>query len=256
MPDTLNPSLSPDTIDPSLSVAQLVVERPGRSRLFEQMNIDYCCGGKLPLKEACLRRGLDVAAVVKRISASDADASTAHAANIDPSKMPLTDLADHIEDTHHAYLRTELPRIRYLIDRVCKAHGASDPRLASLREAFIGFSDELSAHMLKEEHVLFPLVRQIDQGMAAPAGSRTGPGCGSISNPIRQMEAEHDAAGNALAWMRTATDGFTAPANACGTYRAMIDALHELEQDMHQHVHKENNVLFPRALAREAALTC
>lgn len=254
----------PGTIDPSSSVAQLVVERPGRSRLFEQMNIDYCCGGKLPLEEACLRRGLDVAAVVNQLNASDADARASHQASqcasqattLDPSKMTLTDLADHIEDTHHAYLRTELPRIRYLIDRVCKAHGASDPRLASLREAFIGFANELSAHMLKEEHVLFPLVRQIDQGAAAPAGSRTGPGCGSIANPIRQMEAEHDAAGDALAWMRTATDGFTAPANACGTYRAMIDALHELEKDMHQHVHKENNVLFPRALAREAALTC
>ncbi|MBL9141971.1 MAG: DUF542 domain-containing protein, partial [Phycisphaerae bacterium] len=135
----------PSMIDPSMSVAQLVVDRPGRSRLLEQMHIDYCCGGKIPLHEACRRRGLDVSTVVDRLVRSDTEASRSDSpAPVDPSAMSLTDLADHIEDTHHAYLRTELPRLRTLIEKVAQAHGAEDVRLHSVRDAFNAFSGELS----------------------------------------------------------------------------------------------------------------
>lgn len=234
------------TIDPQATVGQIVTERPARSHVFETLQIDYCCGGKLPLSEACRKRGLDTQAVIDRILTADAKEDQYDSMTVDVDAMSLTELADHIEREHHAYLRAELPRLDGITEKVQRVHGEKDPRLADVRNAFCALRDEMTSHMMKEEQILFPMIRQLEQPESRPSFH-----CGSISNPIRQMEAEHDQAGEALAIMRAATDDFNPPEWACNTYRAMLDGLAHLERDMHQHVHKENNVLFAKAVELE-----
>lgn len=228
------------------TVGELVRQRPARSRIFELLKIDYCCGGKIPLAEACAKRSVDPQQVLQQILTDDAVENRL----IDADAMGLAELADHIEHTHHAYLREELPRLEYMTRKVAAVHGEHNPRLHQIRDTFLAFQRELLSHMLREEQVLFPLIRQIEQA-ERPVSFH----CGSLANPIRAMEHEHDNAGDALERFRTLTDDFTPPDWACNTFRAMYDAFSKLESNMHQHVHKENNVLFPKALARESELT-
>ena len=228
------------------TVGQLVTERPGRARVFEAFGIDYCCGGKKPLAQAIHEKGLDQNTVLRILDTFDEQA-------VPPernwSAASLTELADHIEQTHHAYLKSELPRLEFLVNKVARRHGEHTPSLVELAAVFNAFKAELESHMQKEEVVLFPICRQMD--------AATGPQrfhCGSVENPIAVMVREHDDAGEALARMRELTNGFTPPIDACNTYRAMFDSLHQLEQDMHRHVHKENSILFPKAAEREQQL--
>ncbi len=236
-------------IDPATTVGQLVAQRPGRSRFFESIGIDYCCGGKVPLEQAVNSRGLEIEAVTALLEAADAKAQGHDAVLIDANAMGLAELADHIVQTHHAYLRAELPRLDQITERVYRVHGEHEPRLAEVRGAFRSLRDELTEHMMKEERILFPMIREMAQADGPQQFH-----CGSIANPINQMEAEHEHAGDALATMRRATDDYQPPEWACNTYRAMLDGLAYLERDMHQHVHKENNVLFPKAIQLEAEL--
>ncbi|MBZ0173397.1 MAG: iron-sulfur cluster repair di-iron protein [Phycisphaerales bacterium] len=234
-------------IDPQATVGQLVTERPNRSRVFETLKIDYCCGGKRPLAEACTKLGLDIQDVLGLLRNADAE-SDRSGGMVDADAFSLTDLANHIEREHHAYLRSELPRLDAMTERVYRVHGESEPRLADVRRAFCDLRDELTSHMMKEEQILFPVIRQLEQSDDAVSFH-----CGTIEGPIRQMEAEHEHAGDALVTIRTATDDFQPPEWACNTYRAMLDGLARLERDMHVHIHKENNVLFPKAIALETA---
>ena len=228
------------------TVGELVRERPARSRVFEQHRIDYCCGGKRPLAEVCAERSLDLDKILSELQASD----QADTRLVDADAMKLTELAEHIVATHHAYLREEMPRLDFMTRKVAAVHGDTEPRLRQIREVYVAFQEELTSHMMKEEQVLFPMIREIETATAAPQFH-----CGSLANPIAQMESEHDSAGDALAQFRSLTDDYTPPEWACNTFRALYDALADLEQNMHQHVHKENNVLFPKALRREAELT-
>lgn len=231
------------------SVGELVVEHPHRSRIFEHLGIDYCCGGKLSLEDACQRKGLDLTSVIETLDQAGLDLGGEESRR-NPSEMSLTELADHIEAVHHDYLRSELPRLDQLVNKVADAHGERDPRLVQLVGVFTAFREELMMHMRKEEQVLFPIIREFESGSALGASH-----CGSVANPIQQMEAEHDDAGNALEQMRALTDGYEVPEMACNTLRAMLDALAYLERDMHTHVHKENSILFPRAIRMESELS-
>ncbi|EMI43425.1 iron-sulfur cluster repair di-iron protein [Rhodopirellula sp. SWK7] len=232
------------TYDPDQTVGDFVRQRPARARVFESLKIDYCCGGKISLDRACEKRGINVDEVLEAISQTDAQADASMLVDVDT--MKLTELADHIEATHHAYLREELPRLDFMTEKVSRVHGDKDERLFKMREAFVSLKAELEPHMMKEEKVLFPVVRQLEA-----SNERNQNHCGSVANPIRQMEHEHDQASNALAILNGSTDGYTPPEWACNTYRAMLDSLSRLEADMHQHIHKENNVLFPKAIQFE-----
>lgn len=232
------------TIDTASTVGQLVAENPSRARVFERVGIDYCCGGKTPLEAACREKGLDARTVAAMLDIS-AEINTGRFA--DAQAMTLSQLADHIEATHHAYLRRELPRIEGLVGKVVRAHGERHPEVLQVATVFAAFVEELTQHMMKEERILFPAIRNLEQTGDAQFH------CGTLSAPMRQMEAEHDAAGDALSQFRTLTRDYSTPADVCNTYRALMDGLHDLEEDMHQHVHKENNVLFPKALSLEAA---
>lgn len=232
------------TLDPEQTVGDFVRQKPTRARVFESLKIDYCCGGKISLARACTKRGIDVDDVLQAISRSDEQADTGTLVDVD--SMGLAELADHIVATHHAYLREELPRLDFMTEKVSRVHGDKDERLFRMRQAFVALKAELDPHMIKEEKVLFPIVRQLE----ASAERQEFP-CGSVANPIRQMEHEHDLAGDALAILNESTDAYTPPDWACNTYRAMLDSLARLEADMHQHIHKENNVLFPKAIRLE-----
>ena len=219
------------------TIGALVAARPRLARIFERLGIDYCCGGKQTLAAACARLNLDLVTTLA-VLGSAVDSLTAGPGEVDAAAMGLGELADHIEATHHAYLKAELPRLVEMADRVGTKHGRRDARLPGVASAVSTLAAEMLSHMQKEEHILFPLVRRIE------AGAR-----GDISAPIAQMEAEHEAAGNLTAKLRLLTDGFTPNAEACNTHRALLAGLAEFEADLHRHVHKENNVLFPRALA-------
>lgn len=224
-------------------VADLVLEQPSRARVFERFGIDYCCGGKTPLETACADRGLDLDIVIAALDEPRAD----DADDVDWTTEPVADLCAHIVDQHHAYLRDELPRLRQLVDKVARAHGATHPELADVQTAFGATADELEQHLVKEEQILFPACVALEEGAAGEFPF------GSVESPIRMMLHEHDEVAAGLTRLRALTNGYEPPSDACNSYRSMLDRLHTLETDTHHHIHKENNILFPRAVALEAA---
>jgi regulator of cell morphogenesis and NO signaling len=230
------------------TVGQMVVERPQRSRVFDRLHINYCCGGKRTLEEACAKRGLDLEAVLGELEAFDAEAE-AQPDGVRPANLTMTELADDIEQTHHAFLREELPRLGGLVKKVSAVHGQAHPWLTGLTLAYAELVAELEPHMLKEEQILFPMIRELDQAATAPSFH-----CGSVGNPIRMMEMEHQNAGAALDRMREMTTDYEIPEDACNSFRAMLSGLEHLEADLHLHIHKENEILFPKASEMEARL--
>jgi regulator of cell morphogenesis and NO signaling len=236
-------------VTPETSVGAVVAERLGRARVFERLGIDYCCHGVTPLAEACGMRSLDLDRVLAELAESDALDTVEEEDRVDCGAMSESKLVDHIVGTHHVYLRQELPRLTGLIDKVVAAHAAKHPELDDLRETFAGLRQELESHMIKEERVLFPLVKQLEAAQA-PFPIH----CGTVGNPIRVMEHEHEAVGSALERLRMLTGDYQPPADGCDSFRALYDGLAWLEADLHRHIHKENNILFPKAAAIEAAL--
>ena len=230
------------------TVGQMVVERPQRSRVFDRLHIDYCCGGKRTLEEACTKRGLDLKTVIAELEAFDAEAE-AQGDAVRPANLTMTELADDIERTHHAYLREELPRLGGLVKKVSAVHGQAHPWLSRLTSVYAELVAELEPHMLKEEQILFPLIRELDQATTTPSFH-----CGSVGNPIRMMEMEHQNAGAALDRIREMTTDYEIPEGACNSFRAMLSGLEHLEADLHLHIHKENEILFPKASEIEAKL--
>jgi regulator of cell morphogenesis and NO signaling len=240
----------PTTTDKlTATIGQLVTERPLRAKIFESFGIDYCCGGKKPLAQACAELNLDPKTVIGILDAFDAQGADRAGNERDWSKASLAELADHIEHTHHAYLKEELPRLDFIVHKVANRHGDHDPRLAELARTFAKFRADMELHMGKEEHVLFPMCRRLATATALPASHP-----GRIDNPIAVMIAEHDDAGHDLRRMHDLTDGYTPPPTACNSYRAMLEGLAHLERDTHRHVHKENSVLFPAAIDAERRL--
>lgn len=226
------------------TVGELVARRPGRSRVFEKLGIDYCCGGKKPLAEACAEKGIDADTVLSVLLAVEESAAPEER---NWTNATLVELSRHIEQTHHEYLKRELPRLEAIVHRVAAVHGDRHRWLAEFESIYSRFAAEMQAHLMKEEQVLFPLIRSLEGGEAGPTAT-----CGhGVGNAIRIMEDEHDDAAQSLARMRELSAGFTPPADACNTFRAMLDGLGELEADTRRHVHKENSILFPRALELE-----
>lgn len=237
----------------SQTVGALVVEKPHLARVFERLGIDYCCGGRQTLDEACSRAGVDADQLARLLDEAEASAAGQDRDEEDWAAAPLARLTRHIVERHHVYLRAELPRLAQLISKVVAAHGDKHPELAEVARTFDALHAELASHMMKEERVLFPIVETMEQaaesGQPLPAFH-----CGSVDNPIAVMEDEHQHAGDALARMRALTSGYTAPEDACPTYHALLGGLSQLESDLHLHIHKENNILFPRAAALERKL--
>jgi len=234
-----------NTMTVETTVGELVRAVPARSRVFENLGIDYCCGGKKPLTEVCRAKGLDPATVVAMLSALDATSNDTAA---DPDRMTLAELCDHIERAHHDYLRDELPRLDFMTRKVAAVHGDHEPRLREVRRVFESFQAEIASHTQEEEAQVFPAIRRLQSSNGDKAALAA-----SLQTAFTKLESEHQNAGAALERFAELTDRHTPPDWACNTFRALYDALARLERNMHQHVHKENNVLFPRARALGAS---
>jgi regulator of cell morphogenesis and NO signaling len=227
------------------TVGDVVARFPTLSRVFEEAGIDFCCGGQKTLEEVCREKGLDSRSFLATLEESAL--ASAGESVVDVVAMSLTELVDHIEQTHHKYLRSEFPRLDSMTEKVASVHGEKNSSLHQIRETFLALVAELSSHLMEEEQILFPMVRQLEASETALTFHR-----GSLANSIGQMESEHIQAGLALEKLRELADGYTLPDWGCNTYRAMLDALVHLEHDIHLHIHKENSVLFPRTLEMES----
>lgn len=224
------------------TVGELVAERPNRSRIFQELKIDFCCQGGRTLRTACEAKGIPVESVVEQLLAEGA----VEPDDFDPGALSPTELVDHIVSTHHDFLRRELPRLHAMGQRVAQVHGGHTASLVEVFEVLSALAEEMVSHMHKEEAILFPMVVALDKGEQIPI---------PVHAPIAKMIEEHQDAGDALARLRTLTGDYRPPADACNTYRALFAGLEELEADMHRHVHLENHVLFPKATALETART-
>lgn len=236
---------------PEKTVRDFVVEDFRTAAVFERHGLDFCCGGGAPLSAACRKLNIDESALRVELEAACAEpADTAP----DPKGWELDALAEHIVATHHAFVREAMPPLLQHATKVASVHGLNHPetvRVAAIVEALV---QEMTMHMQKEEGILFPQVAAIARARRA---GRTIPPApfGSVAGPIHVMEAEHESAGAALKEIRRLTSDYTPPADACTTYRVLYQELLAFEQDLHRHVHLENNILFPRAAEMEVLPT-
>lgn len=230
------------------TVREYALEIPAATRIFEKLGIDYCCGGGRSLVDACTAVGISVDEVLDSLNADSESVSTSVAR--DWQALSQAELITHIVDKHHAFTREELVRLEALLAKVSGVHGENHPELFQIQEQFGKLRCELEPHMLKEENVLFPYIVQVEEAALAnqtlpPPPFRT------VQNPVRVMMAEHDAAGYILGRMRDASSDYAVPPDGCISYKTLYSALTALEVDLHQHIHLENNILFPRAVAME-----
>jgi len=237
----------PTTITNATTLADLAATSPNALRILENHGLDYCCGGKQPFEDACLARGIAPESVMREIE----EAAAANPVDRDWQNAPLDELAQHILSTHHEYLKLNLPALSNRLAKVVSAHGARDPEvLPRMAKVFEGLRAELELHLHKEEVILFPFIVQYGRAAARNLSVPAVP-FGSIANPIAMMELEHEDAGDALGELRKLTNNFKLPPYACSTVRALYEGLEALEKDLHIHIHLENNILFPRAIALE-----
>ena len=231
------------------TVREIALEQPSSIRVFEQFGIDYCCGGRKPLSEACATGNLEIDAVIAALE--KASQSPQEKAENWSDKL-LESLSAHIVATHHAYVKRELPRLAMLAQKVINRHGSTKSELPVIAATLAQLDEELTQHLAKEEAVLFPYIAGLEKSIAT--GSPKPRSCfGTVANPIAMMTQEHDAAGTLLAEIRTLSGNFTTPPEACPTFHAFYDGLKEFEQDLHQHIHLENNILFPSAIELETS---
>ncbi len=230
------------------TVRDLVVEVPGATRVFEKAGIDYCCGGQRSLADACASAGVTVEDMLNSLELVKSSPAPGEESNF--LSASLAELIDHIVAKHHVFTKTELQRLRALIDKVHSVHGENHPELTQLRTLFQNLSSELEPHMLKEEMVLFPYIVRLETASRHQQSVSTPPFV-TVANPVRMMMLEHEAAGYLLERIRKLTNDYTVPPDGCFSYKTLYEALTELEKDLHQHIHLENNILFPRAVQME-----
>jgi regulator of cell morphogenesis and NO signaling len=227
------------------TVGEIVATDFRAASVFEHFGIDFCCGGRRSIAEACHNVAADPAVVERALAALP---PVPEHDDSDVTQWPLDRLIDHILTTHHAYVRSSLPTIARYLAKLVDVHGARHPELARTATSFDQMSRDLLQHMMKEERVLFPYIREL---AASRDATRTQSPFGTVENPIRMMEREHREAGDEMRLIRELTSGYAPPADACTTYRVCLAELAQFERDLHRHVHLENNVLFPAAVQLE-----
>jgi regulator of cell morphogenesis and NO signaling len=231
-------------VDPTRTVADLAASLTGAVPIFESLGIDFCCRGSQSLREAVAQTSLSLEAVLEQLgSAAASDLRAAAMPAPVPSQPAL--LAAHIASTHHVFTRGELQRLAPLAAKVLRVHGPTRPELARVSELLLALEQDLLPHMAKEEQVLFPYISRL------AAGDHSRPAFGKIDNPLHVMHVEHERVGDLLRELERVTDGYRPPAQACSSYSALYAGLKGLQEDLHQHIHLENNVLFPGARTLE-----
>ena len=228
------------------TLRSIALDQPATIRVFERFHLDYCCGGNRPLAQACAQKGIDP----KEVLAALSDATRTPEPARDFTEAALPELIRHIVQTHHAYVRSELPRLLPLAERVAAKHGPNHPEVIQIERQLCQLAGDLLFHLDKEETILFPYIEALEQSRTY--GANAPRACfATIESPIQSMLQEHEAAGALLDEMRTASKDFAPPAGACPTYVGLYDGLDAFEKDLHRHVHLENDLLFPRAIALE-----
>jgi regulator of cell morphogenesis and NO signaling len=233
------------TEDFTTTVGEMVALDFRRADVFERFGIDFCCSGRRTLADACRAAGADEAEVVRAMTSLPA----VSAADDDVAHRSIPELIDHIVSVHHEYVRSALPRIAQHLLKLVDVHGHRHPELKRVAAYFAQMADDLLQHMFKEERILFPYVSDLAEREDGCGVTRSP--FGSVENPIRMMEREHEGAGAALRLIRELTGGYVAPADGCTTYDLTMAELRDFERDLHRHVHLENNVLFPAAMRLE-----
>lgn len=231
------------------TVAEIVTENIKTADVFKKNGIDFCCGGHVSVQEICAKKGVDYSKIKEEILNVGKTPSTGHDFNL----WDIDFLADYIVNTHHKFVAEANPLIVEYSDKVAKVHGHHYTETVEINHLFHEIANELNAHMQKEEHVLFPFIRAI--GKAKREGTPLSPPpFGTIQNPINMMEMEHTSAGDILRKIAELSNNYTPPADACNTYRALYHSLEEYQNDLFQHIHLENNILFPKAIKFEQEL--
>lgn len=224
-------------------VGEIVAKDIRAAEVFKNLNIDFCCAGGLTLEKACSKKGLDPAEVMKQVED--------HLAGKGPAdkkfdKMCLTELSDYVVNTHHKFVRENIDFIDPILNKVIRVHGDNHPELAEIGDLFFASVNELSSHMKKEETILFPLIKALEAGNIKDLDPEA-----SVKYPIEMMEHEHTEEGNRFERIRELTNDYTPPEDACNTYRLTYYKLKEYNDDLEQHIHLENNLLFPRSIKLE-----
>lgn len=221
-----------------------------KAEVFKKLGIDFCCGGKKTIAEACKATGLDIAVVQEELSkvAQIKPTSAQH----DFNAWPLSFLADYIINVHHKYVTDSVELLDQLSDKVATKHSDRFPELLAIRKHVYELLEELVTHMKKEEVILFPYIKQLEQKTSA-AGDYS-QAFNTVQKPIWVMEQDHEVAGDLLKKIRSLTNGYTVPANACNSFNFLYKKLEEFEEDLHRHIHLENNILFPKAIQLEEAV--
>ena len=230
------------------TIGEYVAKDFRTAAIFSKYGIDFCCKGNRTIEEASEKKGLDFNQIEKEVTQVLAIQGTN---TIDFNSLPSDLLIDYIEKTHHRYVEEKSAVLVPFLDKLTKVHGENHPELFAIHELFVGCANELAQHMKKEELVLFPFIKQMDNAL------RTGeaieqPHFGTVENPIAMMKHEHENEGDRFVKIAELTNNYTPPADACNTYKVTFAMLQEFEQDLHKHIHLENNILFPRAIAMES----
>ena len=238
-------------ITSSMKVRDVAINSPHATRVLEKLKIDYCCGGDRQLGEACATAGVELAALEQMLEDTGTLVSDSRP---DFQTLSAAELIKYILDTHHVFTKTEMARLEALTTKVVSAHGENHSELHALKTLLRQLCDDLTHHMFKEEQILFPFIVKMEQSRLEDRRAPFAP-FGTVNNPIRMMMIEHDAAGEILRELRLLTSDFTVPADGCISYQTLYQALEAFEQDLHQHIHLENNILFPKAVALEQGVT-
>lgn len=231
------------------AVRDLVLGKPASARVFESFGIDYCCGGAQTFAQACKTAGRTVEEVNAALEKCESTTSER-----DWRNAPLAELAQHIVETHHSFTQAEISRLTSLISRVIAVHGGNHPELSRVQMTFAGLSEELREHMRKEEELLFPYIAEMEEA-ARTRRRPPEPMFGTVQNPVAVMIMEHEGAAQALEKIRETTSDYLLPSDGCASYRALYQSLPAFTADLHQHIHLENNILFPRAIELESDLS-
>ncbi len=236
-------------ITEGITVAAVVTENIKTAHVFKKHGIDFCCGGGISIEKACAKNKVDYAQLVKDLNAIDTTNSKAY--NYDSWELGF--LIDHIVNIHHTYVEENIPLLIQYANKVAKVHGHHYKEVVEINELFTTVADELTTHMKKEEFILFPFIKQLMKADAENFAP-TSPQFGTVNNPIGMMENEHENAGNIFKKIAKLSNNYSPPEEACNTFRALYAKLDEFEQDLHQHIHLENNILFPKAIQLENKL--
>jgi len=237
-------------ISSSMKVRDVAINSPHATRVFEKLKIDYCCGGDRQLGEACATAGVELEALEQMLEETS---PLVNDSKPDFQEISPAELIGYILETHHVFTKTEMARLDALTTKVVSAHGENHSELLAVKTLVRQLCEDLTQHMFKEEQILFPFIVELEQSRLQDRRAPFAP-FGTVNNPIRMMMIEHDTAGEILRELRKLTSDFTVPADGCFSYQTLYQALEAFEQDLHQHIHLENNILFPKAIGLEQSV--